>query len=128
MVDEATRAGPQSVDMVSDETYLGADFGEYTGLTYARGWVSATPTVEGAETLVGTMTVLRRGDLNLDGVIDVNDAIILQNHVAGDVDAGEPPFLATAREADVNVDGSVDINDVIALQFAIVNGTCALPL
>lgn len=128
VVDEATGAGPQSVETVSDGTYDSARFGEYTGLTYARGWISATPAIEGVETVTGTMTVLRRGDLDLDGVIDVNDVIILQNHVVGNVDAGEPPFLATVREADVNVDGAVDVNDVIALQFAIVNGTCALPL
>lgn len=61
----------------------------------------------------GTFTVLaiRRGDINQDGVINVQDLILLIRHLTG-----ESPLTGTALQAaDVNGDGQVNVQDLVRL-------------
>ena len=51
-----------------------------------------------------------RGDVNLDGMADVNDVTTLINYILG---AGGTPFDKT--EADFNGDGVIDVTDVSAI-------------
>ncbi|WP_166377280.1 S8 family serine peptidase [Halorubrum sp. BOL3-1] len=59
----------------------------------------------------GTVTSGELGDVNLDGEVDVSDAILIQQHVAEQEPSGEFNLAL----ADVNGDGSVDISDVLAV-------------
>ncbi|MDW8256429.1 MAG: NF038122 family metalloprotease, partial [Acidobacteriota bacterium] len=61
----------------------------------------------------GTFTVLavRRGDINQDGVINVQDLILLIRHLTGE----SPLTGAALQAADVNGDGQVNVQDVVRL-------------
>ncbi len=61
----------------------------------------------------GTFTVLavRRGDINQDGVINVQDLILLIRHLTGE----SPLSGAALQAADVNGDGQVNVQDVVRL-------------
>ena len=48
----------------------------------------------------------KKGDVNEDGNVDINDVVAIINQMAG---------AATWRYADVNGDKTVDINDVVAV-------------
>lgn len=50
-----------------------------------------------------------RGDLNLDGIVDLDDLTLLARHVAGIEEATD---AATIRNADVNKDGVIDAEDL----------------
>lgn len=56
------------------------------------------------------------GDVNLDGRIDVTDAVLLNKMAAGAVTGNEQQ----RRAGDCNVDGEVDTSDsVMLLQFLV---------
>lgn len=61
----------------------------------------------------GTFTVLavRRGDINQDGTINVQDLILLIRHLTGE----SPLTGAALQAADVNGDGQVNVQDVVRL-------------
>lgn len=61
----------------------------------------------------GTFTVsaVRRGDINQDGVINVQDLIMLIRHLTGE----SPLTGAALQAADVNGDGQVNVQDVVRL-------------
>jgi len=54
------------------------------------------------------------GDVNLDGEVDTRDAILIQQHLAGQNPGGEDTVFRPAL-ADINGDGSVTITDVLAV-------------
>ena len=61
---------------------------------------------EQAGWLVVMPPTLLAGDVNEDGVVDINDVVCVINQMAGTV---------SWPRADVNADGDVDINDVVAI-------------
>ena len=86
--------------------------GDYYGsITATTGVVSAYADVQGT-----VIASFKRGDVNMDGYVDINDVTALIDHVLGKVVS---PFDAQA--ADVYSDGAIDINDVTEL-IAIVLG------
>ena len=58
---------------------------------------------------LGTPDVLRRGDANSDGRVDVSDAIFTVNRLY----TGESPAPGCERAADSNDDGGIDGSDVV---------------
>lgn len=59
-----------------------------------------------------TYTISVRGDVNGDGVVKINDLILVQSHILGTRTVTGDKFYA----ADVNYDGNVKINDLILIQ------------
>ena len=57
----------------------------------------------------GTPSVLYAGDVNLDGTVDVTDAVLLQKHLLGRSHLPDP---AAVSAADLNGDGAVDVFDL----------------
>lgn len=62
-----------------------------------------------------TYTIAVRGDLSGDGVVKINDLILIQSHILNTRTLSGETLLA----GDVNYDGSVKINDLILVQSAI---------
>lgn len=58
-----------------------------------------------------TVLAVRRGDINQDGVINVQDLILLIRHLTGE----SPLTGAALQAADVNGDGQVNVQDVVRL-------------
>lgn len=56
-------------------------------------------------------------DLNMDGIVDTNDAYLLMKHVIGGDD------LPTNVDADFNNDGKVDNEDMLILYYFVEYGT-----
>ena len=56
--------------------------------------------------------IYQQGDVNLDGVININDATLLQRYIAMIVDIDQTQLSV----ADVFADGRVDINDATKIQ------------
>ena len=82
---------------------------EYTfNNTYAD---AAMPLSDGTAILITTRGSEMRldGDLNTDGMIDVNDLLILIDHIVAD-QTNFNPYLA-----DINSDGMVNILDMVRL-------------
>lgn len=59
-----------------------------------------------------TYTIAVRGDTNGDGIVKINDLILVQSHILESRLLGDVRFLA----GDVNYDGVVKINDLILVQ------------
>lgn len=51
------------------------------------------------------------GDVNLDGIVDVRDAVLLLQYLAGNAELSAKQLVA----ADVNVDGNVTVSDVVII-------------
>ena len=51
------------------------------------------------------------GDVNLDGVVDVRDAILALQYIAGNAELSEQQIAV----ADVNADGAVNVSDVVII-------------
>lgn len=67
-----------------------------------------------APSVPGQPTEFRRGDSNVDGTVDISDAINTLSYLF----LGEPSFLACDDAADANDDGKVDVSDpIFALSF-----------
>lgn len=67
------------------------------------------------DTVIMYANWLRIGDVDLDGILDINDVTLLQKYVANIV-----MFTDTQRlVADVNGDGKISIEDATALQYLI---------
>ena len=47
-----------------------------------------------------------KGDVNLDGKVDISDIVAIINQIAG---------TATYENADVNEDNKIDISDIVAV-------------
>ena len=50
-----------------------------------------------------------RGDVNLDGVVDVNDVVLVKQHILGITELTDEEFA----RADTNMDGVVNIIDLV---------------
>lgn len=54
-----------------------------------------------------------KGDINSDGVVNINDVVMVMKHV---LNVQDPPLTAVQRSAaDVNSDGIIDVRDVIEI-------------
>ncbi len=71
--------------------------------------VTGTTTTNTGETTTTSLVNVNYGDTNLDGVVDLRDAIILNKHLAQQIilEKDSQPF----KNADVNADGNVDDQD-----------------
>ncbi len=71
--------------------------------------VTGTTTTNTGETTTTSLVNVNYGDTNLDGVVDLRDAIILNKHLAQQIilEKDGQPF----KNADVNADGNVDDQD-----------------
>ncbi len=63
------------------------------------------------------LQMLRRGDVNADGSIDLKDVTVLRRHLAG----GWNVIISEAN-SDVNRDGSIDLKDVTTLRRYLAGG------
>lgn len=70
----------------------------------------------------GTGDIFRRGDANLDGIVDSSDPIYLSKYL---FESGPEP--GCLNQADVNDDGSVNISDVSYLTNFLYQGGAAPP-
>jgi len=107
-------SGSGTVVTVTFQVASGASSGATSPLTLSN--VSASDrngNAVGITTQNGTFTVLavRRGDINQDGVINVQDLILLIRHLTGE----SPLTGAALQAADVNGDGQVNVQDVVRL-------------
>lgn len=67
-------------------------------------------TITGATTASYTISV--KGDINGDGVVKINDLILVQSHILGKTNLTGEKFYA----ADISGDGSIKINDLVMIQ------------
>ena len=63
------------------------------------------------------------GDINLDGTIDISDAVLLQKYATGMIDLNQQQQL----NGDCNADGSTDAQDALSLLRFLVQLTDVLP-
>lgn len=83
----------------------------YCGQLAYCGWLGETSTeIGGAEDLHPDALPLKRGDVDGNGEIDINDVTLFIDYVLGRNPSG---FVVEA--ADVAIDGAIDVNDVTAL-------------
>ena len=84
------------------------------GLVDVRDYYTDTLNDEIGGTLVIKAIATGRGDVNLDGVEDINDVTLIQQHIA----KFDVKFTDKQKAiADVNGDGVVNINDATAIQI-----------
>jgi|GEM_PF-686189 len=107
-------SGSGSVAVLTFQVASGASPGATSPLTLSN--ISASDRNANAVAITaqnGTFTVLavRRGDINQDGVINVQDLILLIRHLTGE----SPLSGAALQAADVNGDGQVNVQDVVRL-------------
>lgn len=67
-------------------------------------------------TATGDVAVRMFGDLNLDGVVDPSDWVILRDYLNFVMSPGVPPFNAPLDLADVNHDATVDPGDFVVMR------------
>ncbi|MEE0682693.1 MAG: dockerin type I repeat-containing protein [Candidatus Gastranaerophilaceae bacterium] len=63
---------------------------------------------------IGSRTLLRRGDANLDGIINTGDSAFILKYLNGEVSLAGPGNLHY-KIADANGDGTVDKNDAACI-------------
>lgn len=107
----------------ADRLHYSAHQGDETAGRYPDGssdvYIMNVPTIErpniGSTYIIDleqpTETVLK-GDVNEDGIVDINDVVCIINHMAG---------TANWKNADVNNDHDVNINDVVAVVNCMAN-------
>lgn len=86
------------------------------GIAIAGSIAPCANTRDGIGGYVCPLTGSLRGDLNLDGILDARDLVILANYLVGNLQPGSPPFLAPLSAADMNGDGLVNAVDLVLLQ------------
>lgn len=82
----------------------------------------STATTE-SQTFTTTTSSTLCGDINLDGAIDISDAVLLQKYAAEMVELNQQQRL----NGDCNADGSTDAQDVLSLLRFLVRLTEVLP-
>ena len=84
---------------------------------------ATTTTTTESQTFTTTTPSTLCGDINLDGVIDISDAVLLQKYAAEMVDLNQQQQL----NGDCNADGSTDSQDALSLLRFLVRLTDVLP-
>ncbi len=96
-------------------------FSPATGGTYT-GTVTLTTRDAAPVTISLTGTVAyEMGDTNMDGAVDISDAVLAVNYVLGSADASAEYGVTTY--GDMNADGTLDISDVVAIVSKILGGS-----
>ncbi len=96
-------------------------FSPTTGGTYT-GTVTLTTRDAAPVTISLTGTVAyEMGDTNMDGAVDISDAVLAVNYVLGSADASAEYGVTTY--GDMNADGTLDISDVVAIVSKILGGS-----
>ena len=96
--------------------------GAYTLLAAKQDCATVEAAIEiDSESVVIDVVMRLIGDLNNDGIIGVDDATVLQRHLAAFSNADGSPIVdeddpAAFRAADFNSDGAIDIMDVTDIQ------------
>ena len=96
-------------------------FSPSAGGTYA-GTITLTTRHAPPVTISLTGTVAyEMGDTNMDGAVDISDAVLAVNYVLGSADASAEYGVTTY--GDINADGTLDISDVVAIVSKILGGS-----
>ena len=96
-------------------------FSPSTGGTYT-GTITLTTRDAAPVTISLTGTVAyEMGDTNMDGAVDISDAVLAVNYVLGSADASAEYGVTTY--GDMNADGTLDISDVVAIVSKILGGS-----
>ena len=96
-------------------------FSPATGGTYT-GTITLTTRDAAPVTISLTGTVAyEMGDTNMDGAVDISDAVLAVNYVLGSADASAEYGVTTY--GDMNADGTLDISDVVAIVSKILGGS-----
>ena len=120
--------GVFSVDKASisaEEAQGGAEilvsFSPTTGGTFA-GTITLTTKHAAPVTISLTGTVAyEMGDTNMDGAVDISDAVLAVNYVLGSADPSAEYGVTTY--GDMNADATLDISDVVAIVNKILGGS-----
>ena len=65
--------------------------------------------------------VYEKGDVNMDGAVDISDVVLVVNYVLGSTDASAE--YGVLKYGDMNADGFIDISDVVAIVNKILGGS-----
>ncbi len=79
-----------------------------------HGVMNAGSLVKGTSVVIKYEAPKKKGDVNLDGNVDISDIVAVINQIAG---------TATYSNADVNKDTNIDISDIVAIINIIANGS-----
>lgn len=101
---------PDTVTSIDDNFKLGAS--SLKTIKGYSGTAAETYATANNITFVALNDKLVKGDTNLDGMVDINDALYIQRHLA-EIESLEGAGL---RNADVNNSGKVEISDVTKIQ------------
>lgn len=85
--------------------------------------ITTTAAESQTQTFTTTTSSTLCGDINLDGTIDISDAVLLQKYAAEMVELNQQQRL----NGDCNADGSTDAQDVLSLLRFLVRLTEVLP-
>ena len=117
---------PQSVDTIGTKA-IGYNFNakveDFTIYGYAN-TESHTYATENEINFVDISVSYEVGDVNLDGVVDVNDVTYLQMHLASYTNSDGSVMIDTTdadmfKITDTNADNDIDVNDVSYIQMMI---------
>ena len=96
---------PKTVTSISDTAFSGADIVKI--LCYKDSYAHTFAESKGI-----SYVLLQKGDVNLDGRVDINDTTAIQRHIAGVSKLSDIGLSL----ADVNGDGAIQISDATELQ------------
>ena len=97
------------------EIYLSTKINEPTVYCTTFSYRKAYVVGGGGGTVGSNIYILRFGNIDLQGTVDVNDATLLQRYLAGDAEFDKLQMFYS----DINRDGKTNVKDVTDLQQAI---------
>lgn len=97
------------------EIYLSTKINEPTDYCTTFSYRKAYVVGGGGGTVGSNIYILRFGNIDLQGTVDVNDVTLLQQYISGSVELDSLQYYYT----DTNFDGHRDVRDVTTLQQAI---------
>ena len=97
------------------EIYLSTKINEPTVYCTTFSYRKAYVVGGGGGTVGSNIYILRFGNIDLHGTVDVNDVTFLQQYISGSVELDSLQYYYT----DTNFDGHRDVRDVTTLQQAI---------
>ena len=97
------------------EIYLASKINDPTDYCTTFSYLKAYVVGGGGGTVGSNIYILRFGNIDLQGTVDVNDVTLLQQYISGSVELDSLQYYYT----DTNFDGHRDVRDVTTLQRAI---------
>lgn len=116
-----TTVSSETETTVASESGTGSDMASDSGSGSATTTEPTTSTTTSSGDVDGTLLY---GDVNLDGAVDIADAVLLNKSIAGAVMLNEQ----AKRNADCHADGAIETNDSIALLQFLVHTIDKLPV